>query len=219
MVRGLQTHEELAAKRRDYYRRRKAAGGALLGHPKKTLVEKTETRRKWRAKNKIKVSETAAKHRKSATRKAWLATHKDDVKRMQDESRQRNRDRIKEAYRQKYQRDAEKYRAAMRARYRKNHEHYLLVSRAKAAKRRSTLLFSDQTYTPEDVAFLFKKQKARCVYCHKNIRMGYHVDHILPLIMGGGNGRNNIQLLCESCNLRKGGKHPADFAQTMGMLI
>jgi 5-methylcytosine-specific restriction endonuclease McrA len=41
----------------------------------------------------------------------------------------------------------------------------------------------------------------------------------MPLARGGTNHRRNIQILCPSCNLRKGWKHPIDFAQEMGRLL
>jgi 5-methylcytosine-specific restriction protein A len=35
---------------------------------------------------------------------------------------------------------------------------------------------------------------------------GNHVDHIVPRKLGGDDSLLNLQLLCESCNLRKGGR-------------
>lgn len=44
-----------------------------------------------------------------------------------------------------------------------------------------------------------------CVKCHgrpPDVRL--HVDHILPVAKGGRSRRENLQLLCDACNLRKG---------------
>lgn len=48
---------------------------------------------------------------------------------------------------------------------------------------------------------------------------GYHIDHIMPIALGGTNTDNNIQLLTAKCNLRKSAKHPDDWARENGRLI
>ena len=35
---------------------------------------------------------------------------------------------------------------------------------------------------------------------------GYHVDHIRALADGGANDRTNLQLLCPTCNIKKGAR-------------
>jgi 5-methylcytosine-specific restriction endonuclease McrA len=41
---------------------------------------------------------------------------------------------------------------------------------------------------------------------------GTHVDHIVPRAMGGGDDDFNLQCLCSSCNLRKGGRFFSNHA-------
>lgn len=62
-------------------------------------------------------------------------------------------------------------------------------------------------------------QKGKCACCKVSIRDGYHVDHIYALSNGGENGKLNLQLLCPSCNMIKGAKHPIDFMRQKGFLI
>jgi len=62
-------------------------------------------------------------------------------------------------------------------------------------------------------------QKWKCSICKTDICNSYHVDHIMPISLGGMNIDSNIQLLCPSCNLQKSAKHPIDFMQSKGYLL
>lgn len=65
---------------------------------------------------------------------------------------------------------------------------------------------------------LFLAQKGRCVYC-RELMTEQHIDHILPLALGGSSDDSNLQLLCPDCNNRKGAYHPVEFANKLGMLL
>jgi 5-methylcytosine-specific restriction endonuclease McrA len=67
---------------------------------------------------------------------------------------------------------------------------------------------------------LFKLQRGKCVCgCAQPLGKNYHLDHIMPLFLGGSNMDDNIQLLRSTCNLQKGFAHPADFMRSRGFLI
>lgn len=65
---------------------------------------------------------------------------------------------------------------------------------------------------------LLVKQKNKCAACKCNL-VSHHIDHIIPIALGGDNTDDNIQLLCPSCNLRKNAKHPVEFMQSLGYLL
>ncbi|PXF18480.1 MAG: hypothetical protein CXX76_01485 [Methanobacteriota archaeon] len=44
--------------------------------------------------------------------------------------------------------------------------------------------------------------KGRCVKCGS--RENLEIDHVVPLARGGSNRLENLQLLCQDCNRRKG---------------
>lgn len=66
---------------------------------------------------------------------------------------------------------------------------------------------------------LLKLQRGRCACCRKPLGDDYHLDHIVPLALGGSNTDDNIQLLRSTCNQQKHAKHPVDFMQQRGFLL
>ena len=52
---------------------------------------------------------------------------------------------------------------------------------------------------------LIRKQNNKCTICGKNISLrNSHLDHIIPWDYVGDNVEDNYQMLCETCNTRKG---------------
>lgn len=43
-----------------------------------------------------------------------------------------------------------------------------------------------------------------CAYCFSEERLT--IDHIIPISKGGGSERTNLQVLCFTCNIKKGAK-------------
>lgn len=66
---------------------------------------------------------------------------------------------------------------------------------------------------------LFILQKGKCPCCKKLLGNDYHLDHIVPLALGGANEDWNMQLLRSTCNLNKSAKHPIEYMQSKGFLL
>lgn len=66
---------------------------------------------------------------------------------------------------------------------------------------------------------LLKLQRGKCACCGLPLGDDYHLDHIMPLALGGTNTDDNIQLLRATCNLQKKSKHPIDFMRSKGLLL
>lgn len=67
---------------------------------------------------------------------------------------------------------------------------------------------------------LFELQKGKCACgCRQDLGNDYHLDHIMPIFLGGVNEDSNIQLLTAKCNKQKHSKHPIDFMQSRGFLL
>lgn len=66
---------------------------------------------------------------------------------------------------------------------------------------------------------LYSMQRGKCACCGKPLGKDYHLDHIMPLALGGSNTDENMQLLRATCNRQKNAKHPVDFMQQRGFLL
>lgn len=108
----------------------------------------------------------------------------------------------------------ERVMAANKAWYEGNKDRYTIYVR----NRRIRMLGADGEHTKEDIYALFAGQNGRCAACVNDIATGYHVDHVMPLVLGGSNWPDNLQLLCAPCNLSKGSKHPEVWRVSAQML-
>lgn len=69
-------------------------------------------------------------------------------------------------------------------------------------------------------AKLMTLQRGKCAECAADLKQtGSHLDHIMPLALGGAHEDANIQLLCPDCNRRKNAKDPIAWAQLNGRLL
>lgn len=75
------------------------------------------------------------------------------------------------------------------------------------------------SHTTGQILELLELQNWKCVGhgCCISIRDKRHIDHIMPLVLGGSNYIWNLQGLCPTCNCRKHGKHPIVWAQENGI--
>jgi len=64
-------------------------------------------------------------------------------------------------------------------------------------------------------AKLYGEQEGLCRCCQLPLGDNYHIDHIMPLALGGTNTDDNVQLLRAECNLRKGAMHPDEWRKNL----
>lgn len=161
--------------------------------------------REWAKKN----PEKAAKHSKE-----WRLAHPERCRAFSAKYRNSARGKAT-ADRWRKVRDPRRRQATAKRYYSKNMERY----RGYARDRRAIQRGAPGRHTKDDIAAIAKSQRWRCVYCPASLKRGYHADHILPLALGGDNGKTNIQLLCPRCNKSKGAKHPIEHANRVGLLL
>lgn len=92
-------------------------------------------------------------------------------------------------------------------------------TRVSIANRRMRLKGGSQRLSKGIVDKLFALQRGKCACCGGPLGTDYHLDHIMPLALGGANVDSNMQLLRSICNLKKGAKHPVEYMQRKGFLL
>ena len=112
----------------------------------------------------------------------------------------------------------EKYRKREREKRAKNPQWY----REKKRRYKARLLNQIGTVSKDIEGVLLKKNGNRCAapWCRKSLggRPTWHLDHIVPLKLGGLHDDANLQILCATCNLKKQAKHPDDWQMKHGRL-
>jgi 5-methylcytosine-specific restriction endonuclease McrA len=91
------------------------------------------------------------------------------------------------------------------------------AKRVSEATRRARKRKAGGRHTVSDIKALMAQQHGQCAICRLFLET-YHVDHVMPLALGGDNSKENIQLLCPTCNDKKGAMHPQDFLRKLGLL-
>lgn len=128
----------------------------------------------------------------------------------------KNIDRMKEYNKKWVKENLEKVKAIQRNYRLKNPDN----SRVANHRRRALILKCGGVFTSKDIQILLLDQQGECVYCKKTLlvkgKVEYHIDHYLPLFLGGSNDPANLQLLCPNCNLSKSAKHPEEYERLIG---
>lgn len=169
--------------------------------------EKTSAYSKaWRAANiekakaysKMKYASDPAKAKAASL--AYRRANPDKVKRAKSEWRSANMEKVKSLF--VAWREKNRYRLKMKEKLRR-------------ARKRS----GGAKLSPDIVPRLLNLQRGKCACCGLPLGDDYHLDHIMPLALGGSNTDGNMQLLRAKCNLSKGAKHPTVFMQERGFLL
>lgn len=160
----------------------------------------------WSSKNKDRKKATNAKYRKSnrdkikANKARWYAENRERLLAESVEWKKANPERVK----------------AIQARYNaKRPELRRIINQ----NRRAKVLQCGGRLSVDLAEKLLLLQKGRCAFCRLPLGADYHLDHIMPLALGGSNKDSNMQLLHKHCNQKKSSTHPVDFMQKQGFLL
>ena len=110
----------------------------------------------------------------------------------------------------------EKSRAESRAWFAKNPNKRAVYEQNRRAKKRASGGKLSHGITEK----LTNLQRGKCACCRSTLKdLVQHLDHIVPLALGGAHEDKNMQLLCQTCNQQKHAKHPVDFMREKGFLL
>ena len=129
--------------------------------------------------------------------------------------KERNPERVKQNTKSWQERNKDKFSASTKKWASNNKEAVRAIKKNRRLRKSTTGLLSNSI-----IKNLLELQRGKCACgCKKPLGNNYHLDHIMPLALGGTNTDDNIQLLRAECNLRKSAKHPIDFMQSRGFLL
>lgn len=69
------------------------------------------------------------------------------------------------------------------------------------------------------IQHMLRMQGGGCAYCYTALDENLHVEHIIPLAVGGTNNANNLALSCPTCNLIAGSKVFNDFSYKQAYVL
>jgi 5-methylcytosine-specific restriction endonuclease McrA len=144
-------------------------------------------------------------------RRRYCADHPDLLAEQWERYYEANRDREHER-KAKYRETHKEECAAYRRQYAVSHRQEFA---AWSRERRARKLNNGGSHTPADIVAQYERQRGKCYWCHDAVGETYHVDHVMPLALGGSNGPENLVVACPRCNQSKNAKHPMDFAGVM----
>ena len=182
----------------------------------KNIEKLKESHRQWVQENKYKAN---------AYKRTWASKNAERIKSYSEMYYDKNRTRIldqqkssvaRKLYAEYWrQKNPDKCLQYTKSWQQKNKSKVAEKWRRHKAKRRSIA----GTPSPRIIERLIQYQRGLCACCGKELRNRYHLDHILPIALGGTSEDSNLQLLLPECNMKKGAKHPIAYMQSIGRLL
>lgn len=152
--------------------------------------------------------------------KTYYAKHREKLlekkKPYQKDYRNKNRDKINNQKCDHYSKNKKQIRERQKNYYLNNKDAYVVGSN----NRRARKIGNGGSHTYGQAKNLLANQNYKCINCDCCLKKNKkHLDHIMPLCLGGTSNIDNMQWLCSACNLSKKDKDPIIWAQKNGRLL
>jgi 5-methylcytosine-specific restriction endonuclease McrA len=174
---------------------------------------------KYRADNKIAIAaRNAAWHAKNKAeiairQKAYLLANKEKRASYKSAYDAANKERISKRVYEYRLKNKAKISASSKAYRTQNIDNFRVYCQNRRAISRSS-----GTISKNITQLLMQEQGNKCACCLTDLSVsGHHLDHVMPLSLGGHNVDSNMQLLCPTCNVSKGAKHPLAWMAAKGI--
>jgi len=138
--------------------------------------------------------------KKKAHNKIYNEAHKEEKRDHDKTYREANKEKIRAAAATHYEANREERMAKMRANYEANRAEY----RARNAKRQASKIQAILPTTDNELIKNIYKQRGAMTEEHGG---PYHVDHIIPLSIGGAHHQDNLRAITAKENMEKGDKY------------
>ncbi len=176
--------------------RRKIARKKYNTSHREIVYKKNE---EWRQANPEKTRQYAIESRKNNPQK-----HRDNVKRFRDKNKELVYKRVKE-WKDKNKELVLKYTREWK---RRNPERVSISELPGRVRRRGNT--NRETINEFMIETPMWHGGYYCEKCGRELNFSekriLHIDHVIPLVLGGNGNKENLQLLCQKCNLTKGMK-------------
>ena len=85
------------------------------------------------------------------------------------------------------------------------------------ARRRAAKITTTKSPSVDEYIFnLLNSDSAKCTYCYVSDNLS--IDHVIPLVRGGEHVESNLEVVCRTCNSRKGSKTKDEYLTYINLI-
>lgn len=146
---------------------------------------------------------------------SYYFNNKAEIQAKSIDYRLKNKDSIKKCKAENYAKNREAKIAATSKWRKENPEARRIMHQNRRAKKKA----NNGRLSRDLSKKLFSLQRGKCACCKLPLGSNYHLDHRMPLALGGAHEDKNMQLLRAECNMKKHTTDPISFMQSKGYLL